>query len=210
MALLDYSLDQPDHGINCLSKSKILQECLLALGIPARRMHLMPFGPYDLDCHVVVELFDDQLQKWIMLDPTSDTYCVNEQGLPLDLLEMREAFEKGQEVTILVNGRPLKKSDQRMLKSYYAKNLFYLKADCHQTVDFDGEMVDFRPSHFDITSYRRANLKYRYQTLKNMPEVEVKLLEEAKKAMETFVSDDSKNVRVACLKKGQPMLAVGY
>ena len=32
LALLEYSLEQPEHGINCLNKSKILEECCLALG----------------------------------------------------------------------------------------------------------------------------------------------------------------------------------
>ena len=31
LALLEYSLEQPEHGINCLNKSKILEECCLAL-----------------------------------------------------------------------------------------------------------------------------------------------------------------------------------
>ena len=33
LALLDYSLDKPDQGINCLNKAKILEEVCLALGI---------------------------------------------------------------------------------------------------------------------------------------------------------------------------------
>lgn len=40
MDLLEYCLDKPDNGINCLNKSKILQECCLALGIYARRVWL--------------------------------------------------------------------------------------------------------------------------------------------------------------------------
>ena len=37
LALLDYSLDKPEQGINCLNKAKILEEVCLALGIYARR-----------------------------------------------------------------------------------------------------------------------------------------------------------------------------
>ena len=32
LALLDYSLDKPEQGINCLNKAKILEEVCLALG----------------------------------------------------------------------------------------------------------------------------------------------------------------------------------
>lgn len=53
LELLEYSLDNPKHGINCLNKSKILAECCLALGIYARRVIILPYSPYDFDNHVV-------------------------------------------------------------------------------------------------------------------------------------------------------------
>ena len=40
--LLQYSYEQPEHGINCLNKSKSLAEWCLALGIYARRVSIMP------------------------------------------------------------------------------------------------------------------------------------------------------------------------
>lgn len=40
--LLEFSYEQPDHGINCRNKSKILAECCLALGIrPACLAHAL-------------------------------------------------------------------------------------------------------------------------------------------------------------------------
>ena len=42
--LLEYSLNNPEQGINCLNKAKILEECCLALGIYARRVRIMPYS----------------------------------------------------------------------------------------------------------------------------------------------------------------------
>ena len=67
--LLEYSLDNPAQGINCVNKAKILAECCLALGIYARRAHLMPYSPYDGDNHVVTEVYDPE-KGWVMLDPS--------------------------------------------------------------------------------------------------------------------------------------------
>ena len=53
LRLLAYSLDNPQQGINCLNKSKILAECCLAVGIYTRRVRIMPYSPYDFD-HVLV------------------------------------------------------------------------------------------------------------------------------------------------------------
>ena len=74
MRLLAYSFQNQEHGINCLNKAKILAESCLALGIYARRVFLYPFSPYDFDSHVVCEIYEEKLRKWIMLDPTTDGY----------------------------------------------------------------------------------------------------------------------------------------
>lgn len=80
LALLDYSLDKPEQGINCLNKAKILEEVCLALGIYARRVRFLPYSPFDFDCHVVTEIYDRSQEKWYMLDPTTNGYLVDEQG----------------------------------------------------------------------------------------------------------------------------------
>ena len=90
LALLDYSLDKPEQGINCLNKAKILEEICLALGIYARRVRFLPYSPFDFDCHVVTEIYDRSQEKWCMLDPTTNGYLVDEKGTILSLLEARE------------------------------------------------------------------------------------------------------------------------
>ncbi|MBO4409529.1 MAG: transglutaminase domain-containing protein [Spirochaetales bacterium] len=90
LALLEYSLDKPSHGINCRSKAQILNEMCLALGIAARKVWIMPLSPYDNDCHVVNEVWDTELGKWVMLDITNNEYWIDENGTPLSILEIRE------------------------------------------------------------------------------------------------------------------------
>ena len=63
LALLDYSLEKPEQGINCLNKAKILGEVCLALGIYARRVRFLPYSPFDFDCHVVTEIYDRTQEK---------------------------------------------------------------------------------------------------------------------------------------------------
>ena len=99
LALLDYSLDKPEQGINCLNKAKILEEVCLALGIYARRVRFLPYSPFDFDCHVVTEIYDRSQEKWCMLDPTTNGYLVDEQGTILSLLEARERMADTRFVT---------------------------------------------------------------------------------------------------------------
>lgn len=89
LALLEYSLDNKQHGINCRSKAQIFNEMCLALGIYSRKLWIMPFSEYDSECHVVNEIWDTKLNKWIMLDITNNEYWVDENGTPLSVLEIR-------------------------------------------------------------------------------------------------------------------------
>ena len=59
----------------------------------------MPYSPYDFDNHVVVEIYDRKMKKWIMMDPTSDGIFVDENKIPQSLLEMRDKFSKNEFIT---------------------------------------------------------------------------------------------------------------
>lgn len=87
--LLEYSLDNKSQGINCRAKAQILNEMCLSLGIYARKVWIMPYSRYDSDCHVVNEVWDSTLNKWVMLDITNNEYWVDENNTPLSVLEIR-------------------------------------------------------------------------------------------------------------------------
>lgn len=76
LALLDYCFERKDVGINCVNKAKILAECCLAVGIPARRVWMYPASPYDMDNHVVTEIYDRKRGGWLALDPTTGAYFI--------------------------------------------------------------------------------------------------------------------------------------
>lgn len=166
LSLLDYSLNCPEHGINCVSKAKILQECCLSLGIYARRIWLMPYSPYDYDCHVVNEIFDCTLRKWIMLDMTADGYFLDEDRMPLSVLEMRDKFAHNKScIFVHCDGNiesPFAsyKEEQMYYKKYFAKNLFYLKANKENCFGDKGIYLTFLPKHFNNTAREQMNKSF--------------------------------------------------
>lgn len=130
--LLSYSLDKKNQGVNCRAKAQILNEMCLSLGIYARKVWLMPYSIYDKDCHVVNEVWDSTLQKWIMLDITQNSYWVDETRTPLSVLEIREKLALREFCT------PIRADDKRddlqKIKNelsgnflYIAKNMVYLE-----------------------------------------------------------------------------------
>lgn len=184
--LLAYSLNDPEHGINCLNKAKILEECCLALGIYARRVFLMPYSPYDFDNHVVTEIYDRKLKKWIMLDPTTDGLFVDDAGVPLSLLEMRERFANAQFVTYVRSTDRLKDLPALQEKyidqnAYICKNLFFFYVDGDSTFGETDRTLVFVPPHVSIKENRIANVKYQ---IAHMPEEYKDLLPQLKEDLE--------------------------
>lgn len=170
LRLLEYSLNNPEQGINCLNKSKILAECCLALGIYARRVVIMPFSPYDWDNHVVAEIYDRTLQKWIMLDPTTDGYFIDDTKTPLSLLEMRSKFANAEFITFVLSTDSLKDLQKLRTKhldvnAYICKNLFYFQIEQYSTFGEKNKFLHFVPQHYSVQKTKQANLKYRLDNL---------------------------------------------
>ncbi|MBQ7888732.1 MAG: hypothetical protein IJ356_03120 [Erysipelotrichaceae bacterium] len=170
LRLLEYSLDNPEQGINCLNKSKILAECALAIGIYARRVRILPYSPYDFDNHVVTEIYDRELNKWIMLDVTTDGYFIDETKTPLSLLEIRNKFANAEFITFVHSTDTL--NDLQELRNQYldtnmyiCKNLFYFQAEQYNTFGEKNSFLQFVPPHFSIQKTLQANIKYRIENL---------------------------------------------
>lgn len=170
LSLLEYSYERPDQGINCLNKSKILAECCLAVGIYARRVGMMPYSPYDNDNHVVAEIYDPELGKWIMLDPSTDGWLADENGVPLSLLEIRERFAH-RKFTTFVSSTDRKGDWKRLwdkhmdLNTYYCKNLFWFSVDRYNGFGDRKERLLFVPTGYDLEYNQAVSLEYRLGVL---------------------------------------------
>ncbi len=126
LSLLEYGLDKKERGINCRCKAQILNEMLLALGIYSRKVWIMPESVYDQECHVVNEVWDTGLNKWVMMDITSNLYWVNEEGTPLSVLEIRQLVANQEFCTPVYYGDDC--SDlEKSLNNNYGMYLYYLK-----------------------------------------------------------------------------------
>lgn len=143
--LLEYSLDNKNHGINCRAKAQILNEMCLSLGIYSRKVWIMPYSKYDGDCHVVNEVWDTSLNKWVMLDITNNEYWVDENNMPLSILEIRSKAALCEFCTPIEAGD--KPNNLQRLKEknigdflYIVKNMAFMEYCTEYTV---GESADF-------------------------------------------------------------------
>lgn len=201
LKLLEYSFGNDEQGINCLNKSKILEECCLALGIYARRVSIMPFSPYDFDNHVVCEIYDEGMGKWIMLDPTTDGLFVDINKTPLSLLEMREKFANNDFLTFVPSINRL--SDLNKLKerysemnAYICKNLFYFKIGLECKFGVSKDYLTFVPVGYSLKKNTIANIKYRLNHILEEYKDMVPSLEKKLKNMNTYEEPKKVNIQV--------------
>ncbi len=143
LALLEYSLDNKKQGINCRAKAQILNEMCLALGIYSRKVWICPNSVYDTDCHVVNEVWDSSLNKWVMLDITSNYYWVDDSDAPLSVLEIREHIANQEFCTPVAPGDKLDNLEKSLNRNYenflyIAKNMVYMQY-CDENTVGEGE-----------------------------------------------------------------------
>ncbi len=123
--------------------------------VSTRKVSLMPYYPYDFDNHVVLEIFDRKLNKWIMIDPTTDGLFVDENDTPLSALEIRNKFANAEFVTYVRATDSLKnlqklKDKYAELNAYTCKNLFYFNVDKDSTFGTTGNVLTFVPNNYSI------------------------------------------------------------
>lgn len=176
LELLNYAYDKGAlYGINCVALATILSECLLAIGLKARRVFLMPCSPYDGDFHAVTHVYIREMDKWVMFDPTFNIYFSNKQGEYLSILDLR-SYLANQELVIFND----KAKDKENLE-YFAKNLFYFQMFERSTFgegNAIGEgsapgnrFITLSPQGYDAKQMRLINIEYRIKAYGNSPAV---------------------------------------
>jgi hypothetical protein len=100
-----------------------------AVGLLARQIVCLPFDRQDPDCHSVVVVYSDSLQRWVYMDPTFEADWTDARGNLLDLQQARALLAEGDTVLVNrganVNGEPRDPMDHL---AYMSKNLFRFKA----------------------------------------------------------------------------------
>ena len=171
LSLLDYSFDKKEHGISCAALSMILSQCLLALDIKSRVLTLILFSPYDIDRHVVCEVYADSLGKWVMLDPTFGTYVMNENNTPLSVSEIRTYLADRKQILFFkkthYNGDEL---SEKVITEYYAKDMFIIEfQEIQGCLSEKSRMISIVSIGYDLKKRSSVNSDY---VIKNFGEIE--------------------------------------
>ncbi|MFD2584956.1 transglutaminase domain-containing protein [Pedobacter vanadiisoli] len=121
---------EQNRGVNCRMLATVLNECYLAMGITSRYITCMPKETNFDDCHVINMVYSKDLKKWIWIDPTFDSYVMDEKGNLLGIQEVRERLIKNMPLVLNADAnwnRTALQSKEYYLQTYMAKNLYRLE-----------------------------------------------------------------------------------
>lgn len=105
--------------LNCLGMAILYYEMCTSFDILARVIICMPREIFFDDCHVVCEIYNQEEEQWMMIDPSYNVYFIDDNNKILSLKQIRKLVSKSE--TIKFNDDA----------SYYGNSLcqkFYMQA----------------------------------------------------------------------------------
>jgi hypothetical protein len=117
--------------LNCGGLARALADVYAAVGYTSRTVVGLPYDTSDFECHQFTELWSDEDNKWLFMDPTNFAYFTNPLGGINQISEIRAELALGDSTRrdefirinddINWNGQTL---DKNNYLQYMAKNLF--------------------------------------------------------------------------------------
>lgn len=118
---------------NCWMHATVLNEILLAAGYKSRMIRCMPMELRFSDCHCVNMVYSNHYSKWFVLDATLGGVYYNNDGIPMNLYEIRNAILENSNIDIIYNRRAYKND----IIKYFSKNL--IRFQCYRVSQFFSE-----------------------------------------------------------------------
>ena len=121
------------NGVNCIMMALVLNEAYLSMGFKSRVIHGNgKKWVFNGEWHAFNIVYSNSLDKWIFVDPTHNSYFLDEAGNMLSVAELREHLIQDETLILNedadVNGIPLNKTDYL---HYMSKNLYRFSCSVH-------------------------------------------------------------------------------
>lgn len=157
-------MEETPFACDCGTYSMVLTEILLSLGFRARWVQCLPMDLRFEECHSVVQIFSNKMNKWFVLDPALNCCYFNKNGTLLDLSEMRVALINNE--YIVIPKCPIKR--RNLIVDYWTKNIFRFRCLDYYGFNFVGEeykkFLYLHPENYVISNkyYKKNSHLYFY------------------------------------------------
>jgi hypothetical protein len=113
--------------LHCGALTWVLNDCYAAMGYKSRQVVCLPKDSTDFECHSIVTVYSNTLNKWLWIDPTNCAYVMNENGELLSIAEVRDRLTNDKPLILNPDANVNRKYSvvkENYLYNYMAKNLY--------------------------------------------------------------------------------------
>ena len=120
-----FKLCKTTYSPNCACFAIMLNDLLISLGYRSKAVWCLSSDPEDNECHALNHVWDDRLNSWIVVDPSSRSIVCDEWGTPIDLLTMRNTIFNGG-IVYPHRNKAIRQTENFIIEynKYMKKNLF--------------------------------------------------------------------------------------
>jgi hypothetical protein len=115
-------------GLDCRGLATILNDAYLSMGYPSRILTCMPKDTNDREHHVITMVYSRKLSKWLWMDPTNESYIMDQTGIFLSVREVRDAVINNDNVILNMDANVnnvVRREKSEYIDRYMAKNLYW-------------------------------------------------------------------------------------
>ena len=164
IAILKNSFEREKSFVTVNQMTKIFHDCLLSCKIISRRVKLYPYSPYDGQNFIVVEVYDEDTNKWVMFDIVNNCNVLDADRKLLSLSEIRDKVINDETCFTGMFDLEIKNIEKLSKKSAWyienmARQLFLFELSANNAFlqnDFSKFIV---PLNFDLVKYQEERYK---------------------------------------------------
>lgn len=125
------------YSPNCACFAIMLNDLLISLGYKSKAVWCLSSDIHDNECHALNHVWIDKINSWVVVDPASQSIICNEEGMPIDLLTMRNiVYNDG--VVYPHRNKSIRQSESFIneYNNYMRKNLFQFLTHYEQGLSY--------------------------------------------------------------------------
>lgn len=104
----------------------MLNDILLALKYKSKAVWCLSGDPLDTECHALNHVYDEEKERWMVVDPAGGSIICDKEGTPIDLLALRNTIRSGNYVY------PHRNKHIRCSPEYVEEYNAYMKRNSYQ------------------------------------------------------------------------------
>lgn len=126
------------HSLNCAGYSIMFNDLMLTLGFKSKCVYCRPYDFYDLESHVLCQVYNEKTDRWIVVDSAQGSIPCDENNEGINILELRDRIMNQKKIKLL-RSRHSYHSEE-----FYNKYISYLNKDLFMFLSIDSYGLDYR------------------------------------------------------------------